>query len=407
MIVAAPLASRFAERFGTKLVVATGWCIVAVGARRSWPTSTVDTGYATGGRRHDAPRRRAWALAMAPATESIMGSLPRAKAGVGSAMNDTTRQMGGALGVAILGSILASSYGNAMEPVVSGLPPEAAEIAGDSIGGAAASRVPGRGDRRGAHGCCERCLHRRDGDRGVGCRRRRLVGSGGHLPVAAGPGQRCGGRATGRRAARPGSQLTAQSSDARPRGRPRDASASPAIMDAALQLVEEVGLGALSIDAIAARAGVSKATIYRRWSSKEELVVDAVVSLVSAVQPTMTGDLRKDLVTTLRRLRAFMSEFRGGSIFPWLVGEVASGSELGRRYAETVILPRRQALASMITLAKDGGELRPDLDVEVAVDMFTGPVILRKLFGPMLSEDQAWEEKVVDALLRGWRADIT
>ena len=176
-------------------------------------------------------------------------------------------------------------------------------------------------------------------------------------------------------------------------------------MDAALQLVEEVGLGALSIDAIAARAGVSKATIYRRWSSKEELVVDAVVSLVSAVQPTMTGDLREELVTTLRRLRAFMSEFRGGSIFPWLVGEVASGSELGRRYAETVILPRRQALASMITQAKERGELRPDLDVEVAVDMFTGPVILRKLFGPMLPEDRGWEEKVVDALLRGWRVD--
>jgi hypothetical protein len=75
---------------------------------------------------------------MAPATESIMGSLPLAKAGVGSAMNDTTRQIGGALGVAILGSILASSYGSAMEPVVASLPPQAAEIAGDSVGGAIA-----------------------------------------------------------------------------------------------------------------------------------------------------------------------------------------------------------------------------------------------------------------------------
>jgi TctA family transporter len=67
-----------------------------------------------------------------------MGSLPLAKAGVGSAMNDTTRQIGGALGVAILGSILASSYGSAMAPVVANLPPEAAEIAGDSVGGAIA-----------------------------------------------------------------------------------------------------------------------------------------------------------------------------------------------------------------------------------------------------------------------------
>jgi EmrB/QacA subfamily drug resistance transporter len=136
MIVAAPLSARFAERFGTKRVVATGLTIVAV-AMSILATITVDTGYG----------RVAVALAilgagmgtaMAPATESIMGSLPLAKAGVGSAMNDTTRQIGGALGVAILGSILASSYSNAMTPVVANLPGEAAQIAGDSIGGAVA-----------------------------------------------------------------------------------------------------------------------------------------------------------------------------------------------------------------------------------------------------------------------------
>jgi EmrB/QacA subfamily drug resistance transporter len=136
MIVAAPLSARFAERFGTKRVVTTGLVIVAI-AMSILATITVDTGYG----------RVAIALAilgagmgtaMAPATESIMGSLPLAKAGVGSAMNDTTRQIGGALGVAILGSILASSYSNAMAPVVANLPGEAAQIAGDSIGGAVA-----------------------------------------------------------------------------------------------------------------------------------------------------------------------------------------------------------------------------------------------------------------------------
>jgi EmrB/QacA subfamily drug resistance transporter len=136
MIVAAPLSARFAERFGTKKVVTTGLVIVSI-AMSILATITVDTGYG----------RVALALAvlglgmgtaMAPATESIMGSLPLAKAGVGSAMNDTTRQIGGALGVAILGSILASSYGSAMESVVASLPPQAAEIAGDSVGGAMA-----------------------------------------------------------------------------------------------------------------------------------------------------------------------------------------------------------------------------------------------------------------------------
>jgi EmrB/QacA subfamily drug resistance transporter len=136
MIVAAPLSARFTERFGSKIVVASGLTIVAV-ALSILATITIDTGYG----------RVALALAilgagmgtaMAPATDSIMGSLPLAKAGVGSAMNDTTRQIGGALGVAILGSILASSYGAAMDPVVSQLPGPAADAASDSIGGAAA-----------------------------------------------------------------------------------------------------------------------------------------------------------------------------------------------------------------------------------------------------------------------------
>jgi EmrB/QacA subfamily drug resistance transporter len=136
MIVAAPISARLTERFGTKIVVATGLTIVAV-AMTLLATVTVDSGYG----------RVALALvflgigmgtAMAPATDSIMGSLPLAKAGVGSAMNDTTRQVGGALGVAILGSVLASAYASSMTVPVSGLPIEAAAVAGDSIGGAVA-----------------------------------------------------------------------------------------------------------------------------------------------------------------------------------------------------------------------------------------------------------------------------
>lgn len=134
MIIAAPLAARVVEKVGTKLVVTLGLTTVAVAM--GWlATIDINSGYG-----HIALTLSLLGLgmgsAMAPATESIMGSLPLAKAGVGSAMNDTTRQIGGALGVAILGSILASSYGTAMAPVVQGLPPQAAEIAGDSVGGA-------------------------------------------------------------------------------------------------------------------------------------------------------------------------------------------------------------------------------------------------------------------------------
>ena len=75
-------------------------------------------------------------MAMAPATEAIMGSLPKAKAGVGSAMNDVVRELGGTLGVAVLGSIVSTSYASGMDDATSGLPHEAAEAASDGVAGA-------------------------------------------------------------------------------------------------------------------------------------------------------------------------------------------------------------------------------------------------------------------------------
>jgi EmrB/QacA subfamily drug resistance transporter len=136
MVIAAPISARLNERFGTKRVVTIGLLVVA-GAMSILATVSDASGYGL--------VATALALlglgmgtAMAPATDSIMGSLPLAKAGVGSAMNDTTRQVGGALGVAILGSVLAATYSTAMEPSAAQLPAEAAGVASDSIGGALA-----------------------------------------------------------------------------------------------------------------------------------------------------------------------------------------------------------------------------------------------------------------------------
>jgi EmrB/QacA subfamily drug resistance transporter len=134
LVLAAPLAARLSERVGTKAVVTAGLVVVTTGL---WLISRVEVadGYAP----------VAWSLAvlglgmgatMAPATASVMGSLPLAKAGVGSAMNDTTRQVGGALGVAVLGSVLSSSYRDAVAPALAGLPGQAAAAAHDSLGAA-------------------------------------------------------------------------------------------------------------------------------------------------------------------------------------------------------------------------------------------------------------------------------
>ena len=134
LIVAAPLAARLTERIGTKIVVVAGLLIVA-GALWLLSTVQLSDGYGLVAAAL-ALLGIGMGLTMAPATESIMGSLPLAKAGVGSAMNDTTRQVGGALGVAVLGSILAASYAAAIQPTLQSAPPQIAQTAADSIGAA-------------------------------------------------------------------------------------------------------------------------------------------------------------------------------------------------------------------------------------------------------------------------------
>jgi hypothetical protein len=136
LMIAAPIAPVLTKRVGYKAMVATGLTIVA-GGLVLLSRATVGGGYGlilavilimgTG-----------MGLAMAPATDSIMGSLPREKAGVGSAVNDTTREVGGALGVAILGSLLAAGYHSSMSSsaAVAGLPADQAAVAHDSLGGA-------------------------------------------------------------------------------------------------------------------------------------------------------------------------------------------------------------------------------------------------------------------------------
>jgi EmrB/QacA subfamily drug resistance transporter len=134
LIGATKLSVEATKRLGTKIVVATGLGTVA-SSLYLLGTCGVDTGY---GRVAIALSMMGvgMSLAMSPATDSIMGSLPKAKAGIGSAMNDVVREVGGTLGVAVLGSVLASSYGDGMDGAVRGLTPEAAEAASDSVGGA-------------------------------------------------------------------------------------------------------------------------------------------------------------------------------------------------------------------------------------------------------------------------------
>jgi EmrB/QacA subfamily drug resistance transporter len=134
MAVFSTVSTKLVERFGTKLVVVAGMGVVAVGLLwlASQPSGANYFDYLPG----MLLMGTGIALTWAPTTESIMGSLPAAKAGVGSAVNDTVREIGGALGVAVLGSVLASQYTGSMSSTAAALPGEAGHAAGDSLGGA-------------------------------------------------------------------------------------------------------------------------------------------------------------------------------------------------------------------------------------------------------------------------------
>lgn len=145
LIVVAPITGRLVRPIGNKVLVVAGMAVVASGL---WFLSTVTV---TSGYPHVLVAimilGTGMSLAMTPATESIMGSLPPGKAGVGSAMNDTTRQIGGALGVAILGSIFSSAYTSSLASALHGLPAQAASSADASVGNALAlaSQISGSG----------------------------------------------------------------------------------------------------------------------------------------------------------------------------------------------------------------------------------------------------------------------
>jgi AcrR family transcriptional regulator len=185
-------------------------------------------------------------------------------------------------------------------------------------------------------------------------------------------------------------------------GRPRDASIDGRVIEAALDLIQDAGLVGLSVDGIAARAGVSKATIYRRWDSKDELVVDAIASLAETAGFQDSGDVRVDLVTAVSELREFVCDTRAGEVFPWLAGEISGRTPLGARYATAVMVPKRALIADILARAVERGELRSDLDVGIAVDVVIGPVIVKRLSGEFEDTPVSWVEDLVDTILSGW-----
>jgi AcrR family transcriptional regulator len=151
-------------------------------------------------------------------------------------------------------------------------------------------------------------------------------------------------------------------------------------VDATLDLLAERGFQAATMDAIAARAGVGKNTIYRRWASKEELIADAIGELTAELDVDEGDDTYARL---LERIRDFVHVFADpllGRILPGLLGELQRNPEFARVYAERVVRPRHEAIIELLREARDRGELRGGADLELIADLLVGPPLLRLVF---------------------------
>jgi AcrR family transcriptional regulator len=195
-----------------------------------------------------------------------------------------------------------------------------------------------------------------------------------------------------------------QSSDeARRPGRPRSEQAEQAIIDAALELFGERGVEGVCVEAVAARAGVGKATIYRRWPSKEELLIAALGSMKTPMSDPDTGNVRDDLIGLLSILVRDVADPRFARQFAMLHGEGEAYPRVLARYTETVTEPRRQVIRAVLGRGMDRRELRPDLDVDIAMLALTGAVMARGKHDPT-PVSPGFAARVVDELLRGFAA---
>ena len=158
-------------------------------------------------------------------------------------------------------------------------------------------------------------------------------------------------------------------------GRPRSEQAEQAIIEATLDLFAEQGFEGVCVEAVAARAGVGKATIYRRWPNKEELLLAAFGSLKSPFPEPKGVSVRDDLLAMVEVMCADKADPRKARRYALLLGEGEKYPRLMARYKETVVEPRREAMRAVIRRGIQTGELRPDTDVEIAMLTLTGAIM--------------------------------
>jgi AcrR family transcriptional regulator len=182
-------------------------------------------------------------------------------------------------------------------------------------------------------------------------------------------------------------------------GRPRDARADEVILAAAAKVLAEQGPAGFTVDAVAAQAGCGKATIYRRWPSRSELLLETAELAAVEVPTPDTGSVREDLTVLLGGLAGKMRGTSAARLLPAVLAEAAVNPEMRETFARFAH-ERRSRCYNVVVRGIERGELRADTDADVVTDMLAGPIFQRVLFNH-LPIDDGLVERTLHSILDG------
>jgi AcrR family transcriptional regulator len=191
----------------------------------------------------------------------------------------------------------------------------------------------------------------------------------------------------------------------RGRGRPRPADTDQAVLLATIELLTEGGLRAATVDAIARRSGSAKTTIYRRWPSRDALILDAMRVVVRGTRPQVSAlhELDRTLGSTVRgsarNIRLLVEDRVFRAAFPMIAHELLSRTTLGERFLTDVFRPIRASLRETLQDEIARGEIRSDIDPDLAFDLVNGAMLYRMLVGEPIDEGVA--DAIAELVLTG------